>query len=61
MMTREEMWNYDYMVEYGIATAEELNLAFNLIGGPWSKVLESVLFIRKGYRTFEQMFAEDEE
>lgn len=62
MMTNEEMYLYDYMVETGIATAEELNLARNLVGGSWLEVLNSVLYIRTGYRSLDQLFeAEDEE
>lgn len=60
MMTNREMEIYDYMVETEIATAEELNLARNLCSGSWEEILNSVLFIRTGYRTLEQMF-EDED
>lgn len=62
MMTMEEMHLYDYMVETGIATAEELNLARNLVSGLWLEVLNSVLYVRTGYRSLEQLQdAEDEE
>jgi len=62
MMTMEEMHLYDYMVETGIATAEELNLARNLVSGSWLEVLNSVLYVRTGYRSLEQLQdAEDEE
>lgn len=62
MMTNEEMRMYDYMVETEIATTDELNLARNIMFGSWTEVLETVLFIRTGYRTLEQMFeAEMEE
>lgn len=60
MMTNREMEIYDYLVETEIATAEELNLARNLVSGSWEEVLNSVLYIRTGYRTLEQMF-EDED
>jgi len=61
-MTVEEMIQYDQMVEMGIATPDELNLARNLMAGEWMEVLNAVLFIRTGYRTMEQMFeAEDED
>ena len=53
-MTTNEMIKYDMMVEYGIATAEELNLARNLVDGEWNEVLNRVCYIRTGYRTFEQ-------
>ena len=53
-MTQNEMFMYDYLVETEIATAEELNLARNLVSGSWTEVLNSVLFIRTGYRNLEQ-------
>lgn len=53
-MTSYEMEYYDFMVECGIATAEELNLARNLVSGSWTEVLNSVLWIREGYRNWEQ-------
>lgn len=54
MMTTNECVKYDMMVEMGIATAEELNLARNLVCGTWNEVLDAVCDIRTGYRTFEQ-------
>ena len=53
-MTTNEMIKYDQIVEYGIATADELNLARNLMDGEWNEVLDRVVYIRTGYRTFEQ-------
>ena len=53
-MTREEMIKYDRMIEFGVATVEELNLARNLVSGSWNEVLDSVCYVRTGYRTFEQ-------
>ena len=61
-MTVEEMVMYDQLVDMGIATADELNLARNLMAGEWMEVLNAVLFIRTGYRTMAQMMeAEDED
>lgn len=64
-MTTNEMITYDQMVEFGIATAEELNLARNLVSGTWEEVLNQVMYVRTGYRTFEQWWeceiAEEEE
>lgn len=61
-MTVEEMVMYDQLVEMGIATADELNLARNLMAGEWMEVLNAVLFVRTGYRTMAQMLeAEDED
>ena len=60
-MNAYEIEMYDYMVESGITTAEELNLARNLVDGEWSEVLSRVLYIRTGYHTLEQMMAEEEE
>lgn len=60
-MTTEEMIMYDQLVDMGIATTDELNLARNLMSGEWLEVLNAVLFIRTGYRSMAQMMeAEDE-
>lgn len=61
MMTTEEMVMYDMMVELGVATSEELNLARNLVSGSWKEVLTQVLDIRTGYKSIEQMLEEEEE
>ena len=58
-MTQNEMMKYDQMVELEIATAEELNLARNLMSGSWNDVLDAVCFVRTGYRTWES-FIENE-
>ena len=61
-MTTEEMNFYDFMVDSTITTADELNLARNLVSGRWTDVLNAVLYVRTGYRNFEQYFeAENEE
>lgn len=60
MMTTEEMVMYDMMVELGVATSEELNLARNLVSGSWKEVLTQVLDIRTGYKSIEQMFEEEQ-
>ena len=61
-MTTEEMIMYDQLVDMGIATTDELNLARNLMAGDWMEVLNAVLFVRTGYRSMEQMMeAEDED
>ena len=60
MMTTEEMVMYDMMVELGVATSEELNLARNLVSGSWKEVPTQVLDIRTGYKSIEQMLEEEE-
>lgn len=55
MMTKEEMDAYDFIVENEIATSEEINLVRNLLDGSWLDILNSVLYVRTGYRTIEQM------
>lgn len=60
-MTVEEMIMYDQLVDMGIATTDELNLARNLMAGEWMEVLNAVLFIRTGYRTMAQMMEAEEE
>lgn len=53
-MNTNEMIKYDMIVEYGIATGEELNLARNLMSGSWNEVLDAVCYVRTGYKTWEQ-------
>ena len=60
MMTTEEMVMYDMMVELGVATSEELNLARDLVSGSWKEILTQVLDIRTGYKSIEDMFEEEE-
>ena len=60
-MTTDEMIMYDQIVEMGIATAEEINLVFNIAGGGWTKVLNDILYIRTGYRSIPQMLEAEEE
>lgn len=61
MMTTNECVIYDMMVELGVATAEELNLARNLVSGSWEEVLNAVCYVRTGYHTFEQYLAAEME
>lgn len=60
MLTERENYIWDTLVEMGIATNEEIGLVVAL-NGKNEKVLNDILYIRTGYRTLEQMFAEDEE
>ena len=60
MMTTEEMIMYDMMVELGVATSEELNLARDLVSGSWKEILTQVLDIRTGYKSIEDMLEEEE-
>ena len=53
-MTDKEMRDYDYIVECGIATSSELNLARNLVSGSWTEVLNAVVKIRTGYQDLDQ-------
>lgn len=59
MMTTEEMVMYDMMVELGVATSEELNLARDLVSGSWKEALTQVLDIRTGYKSIEDMLEEE--
>lgn len=53
-MSNKEMLMYDDVVELGIATLEELNLVKNIMGGTWENVINMVISVRTGYRTYEQ-------
>ena len=62
MMTANEMITYDMIVELGIATADEINLAFNVAQAAWTELLNRIVYARTGYRTLEDyMESEDEE
>ena len=62
MMTTNEMITYDMIVELGIATADEINLAFNVAQAAWTELLNRIVYARTGYRTLEDyMESEDEE
>lgn len=58
MMTNEEIIYYDRLVEEGIATEEEINLAFNVSCVGWTEVLSRILYVRTGYRNWEQYYAD---
>tara|TARA_R100001594_G_scaffold133125_1_gene173653 strand:- start:849 stop:1019 length:171 start_codon:yes stop_codon:yes gene_type:complete len=45
---------YDYLIEYEIATTEEVNLVC-CINGTNEEALNSILFARTGYRSIEQL------
>ena len=51
-MTTSEMW--DYLVESGIATENELCLVTDINGYNEETMLD-VLYARTGYRNFEQL------
>ena len=61
MMTTEEMIMYDMLVELGIATADEINLAYNVACIGWGDLLNKILYVRTGYRSIEQMLEDEEE
>ncbi len=50
----EEKFNlaWDTLIEYGIATEDELTLACNLVG--MHKALDSVVYCKLGYRSYDQ-------
>lgn len=57
---REMFALWDFMEENEIATTEEIGLATALCGRTL-ETLESVLYIRTGYRSLSQIFEEDDE
>lgn len=60
-MNNKEMMAYDIMVETGLATAEELNLARNLVSGSWMEVINAVVYVRTAYTDFDSWYFSDEE
>jgi hypothetical protein len=60
-MSSQEMNFYDYLVETGIATVNELNLCMSISDWrDWMECLEAVLYARTGYRTLEQLMEEED-
>lgn len=57
-MTDNILFLWDNMTELGIATNEELGLACALCGTT-EETLKSVLYIRTGYRSIEQLLEEE--
>ena len=53
-MNTETTKLWDYLTESGIATEEELQLVTS-INGTSCETLESVLYVRTGYRSLEQI------
>ena len=53
---------YDYLVEFDIATEEEIGLVCS-INGTNLESLDSILYVRTGYRSLEQLgeMEEDDE
>ena len=58
-MTREEVEKYDTVVEYSVATEAELDLVKCIVPGSWTEVIDSIIYARTGYHSFEQ-WAEEE-
>lgn len=52
-MTTLEMITYDMIVELGIATPEELNLAFNMTDMGWIETFNRVVAIRTGFPSWD--------
>ena len=57
-MNEREMNYYDDIVNFGIATSAELDLAGALMKDSWEEVLNTVLFIRTGFHSYEQLMNE---
>ena len=57
-MAQELINLWDYMVEQGIATDDELRLVTS-IDGMNIDTMNSVIYARTGYRNFEQLEEED--
>ncbi len=57
-MNKKECRMYDLIVEMDIATTQEINLVRNLLSGPWTEILNAIVYARTGYNTLEQFIAE---
>jgi hypothetical protein len=52
----QELW--DYLIDSGLATDEEIDLVVN-INGYNLETLESILYVRGGYRSLDQIDKEN--
>lgn len=59
MMTQKEILMYDTIVDYNIATPEEINLVRNLVSGSWGEILNQIVQVRTGYNTIDQYLEEE--
>lgn len=55
-MTDREEKIFDFMVECDIATEEEIDLVYNIMGGSYEEVLNSILYCRTVFRNIEQYY-----
>ena len=53
-MSKDTEELYDYLIDYDIATEEEIGLVCS-INGTNLESLESILYVRSGYRSLEQI------
>ena len=58
-MVNNKLDMYDYLVDNGVATDEEIKLVTQ-INGDNIDTYEDILYARTGYRNFEQLEEEDE-
>ena len=55
MMTEREIKIYDLLIDFEIATDEELMLVRYVMSGDWEEILNAVIYARTGYRSIEQL------
>lgn len=53
-MTNREEKIYKFIEAYEIATSSEIDLVYDIVGGSYEEVLNSILYCRTGYRNIEQ-------
>lgn len=54
-MTKRENEIYDFLVENGVATEDEINLVRCIVSGSWEEIFNSIIYARTGYRSYEQL------
>jgi hypothetical protein len=60
-MTTKECIQYDRIVEFGIATADEINLVRCIIAGSWQYVFDCIVYARTGHSTLDDYILEQME
>ena len=58
MMTNEERDLYDDIINYGIATEQEMALVL-MINGTSIEQLNNIIYVKTGYRNIEQFIEEE--
>lgn len=60
-MNQKEIEFYDTLVQFGIATEQEIKLVRDIMSGSWNEILEAILYARTGFRHLDSYLEEIQE